>query len=257
MPYIIAPLEKSKLRRIFSRVAKDYDIYASLQKKIAQRLVTRVCQKVLEPESVLDIGMGTGWLAKNLSLRYPQSKVFGVDFAEGMVTFASKDKGRCSFAVADAESLPFREGSFELAVSNLTYQWADNLESAFAEIFRVLRKNSRFYITCFGCNSLQELKVSLDIQENRLPDKELIYESLSDANFKNIKVTSYIEREFYDDIFALVRWLKKIGANRIARPPFMGRKIWEQANRVYLSNYRHNRGIFASFEVIWAEGLKE
>lgn len=268
MSYITTSVEKNRLRKIFSRIAQDYDVYASLQKRIAQRLLVYVHEEAGKPESILDIGMGTGWLTKELPLLYPNCNVFGIDFAEGMIAFASKDKGKCFLAVADAESLPFKDESFELVISNLSYQWVNNLPFAFGEILRTLRKNGRFYITCFGNNSLQELRFSfskvlkqralcLRTQDNNLPDEKLIYKSLLGANLKNIKITSYIEKETYDDLFALIRWLKNIGANQITRPFFMGQRIWEQANRFYLSNYRHNAGVFATFEVIWAEGLKQ
>lgn len=262
-------IQRSKLRKIFSRIAKEYDAYAFLQKRIGQQLLSRICQEAVDPEFILDIGMGTGWLTKRLSLLYPQSHIFGIDFAEGMVCFAARDKARYFLSIADAESLPFKTGSFELAISNLAYQWVNRLTLAFAEVRRVLKKDGRFYLTCFGKKTLVELKNSLSealnqkplkrifIPNNSLPSQELIYESLLELGFTNIKINSYIEKEFFDDIFALVEWLKKIGANQLAQPTFIGKNIWEQANRIYLSNYRENTKAFASFEVIWAEGLKE
>lgn len=89
------------------------------------------------PERALDIGTGTGVAALFLAREFPHASVRGVDISEAMVRRAQAKVGldpdaRVAFRVADASSLPFDEGHFDL-VTQL------NMPPFFAEIARVLR----------------------------------------------------------------------------------------------------------------------
>ena len=89
------------------------------------------------PERALDIGTGTGVAALFVAREFPHASVRGVDVSEEMVRKAKAKvgldpEGRVSFRVADASSLPFDDGGFDL-VTLL------NMPPFFAEIARVLR----------------------------------------------------------------------------------------------------------------------
>jgi ubiquinone/menaquinone biosynthesis C-methylase UbiE len=72
-----------------------------------------------EPRRILELGTGTGSGARALARRFPGSEVWAVDLSEAMVRRAEQKtpeelRPRIHFAVADAASLPFEEGSFDL-----------------------------------------------------------------------------------------------------------------------------------------------
>lgn len=89
---------------------------------------------------VVEIGLGTG---ANLS-QYPATvvSVTGVEPNPGMTDRVVRPAGRLGQAVrlvhGRAEALPFREASFEAAVSTLTLCSVDSPEAALAELHRVL-----------------------------------------------------------------------------------------------------------------------
>ena len=96
------------------------------------------------PERVLDLGTGTGDAALLLAREYPQASVRGVDLSEEMVRRAQKrigldPDGRVAFRVADAASLPYDDGSFDL-VAQL------NMPPFYRETARVLRPGGHFVI---------------------------------------------------------------------------------------------------------------
>ena len=73
----------------------------------------------LSPKRALDLGTGTGRAAFLVAGRYPEADVVGVDLAEDMLVEARKLTppelaGRVRFEQADAEQLPYPDGSFEL-----------------------------------------------------------------------------------------------------------------------------------------------
>lgn len=89
------------------------------------------------PERALDIGTGTGVAALFVAREFPHAAVRGVDISEGMIRRAKAKvgldpDGRVAFRVADASSLPYDDGHFDL-VTQL------NMPPFFSEISRVLR----------------------------------------------------------------------------------------------------------------------
>ena len=72
------------------------------------------------PRRILDVGTGTGAGAQRLAERFPEAQVVGVDLSEAMVEQARRNtpaelRDRVRYERADAASLPFADGSFELA----------------------------------------------------------------------------------------------------------------------------------------------
>ncbi len=96
---------------------------------------------------VLDIGTGTGQLALGALARWPGVSVVGVDASAGMQamadTFAegapAEARKRFRTEVAFADSLPFPDGAFELALSSFVFQLVPNRARALREARRVLR----------------------------------------------------------------------------------------------------------------------
>jgi ubiquinone/menaquinone biosynthesis C-methylase UbiE len=73
-----------------------------------------------KPARILDVGTGTGAGALLLAQRFPEAQIVGVDLSDAMLEHARRNtpdelRGRVTFERADASSLPFDAGSFELA----------------------------------------------------------------------------------------------------------------------------------------------
>src|SRR5215472_14749299 len=71
------------------------------------------------PLDALDVGCGTGFLCLELAAR--GHRVTGIDFAPAMLAEARRKAAQSGAAIrfeeADAEQMPFRAGSFDLAIS--------------------------------------------------------------------------------------------------------------------------------------------
>ena len=105
---------------------------------------------------VLDVGVGTGNLARPALARWPTIRVTGVDASREMVTTVEaliEDAGdghrdRFTGEVAFAAEMPFPDASFDLAMSSFVLQLVPNRAKALREIRRVLRPGGRLaYVT--------------------------------------------------------------------------------------------------------------
>ena len=154
-------IDKQQARRAFERAAATYDEAAVLQDEVGMRLLERLDLVRLQPDSILDLGAGTGKMTAGLMKRYRKARVVAVDIAHSMLQRTRRRGGwlrrpRC--ICADAEQLPFAGNSFDLIFSNLMIQWCQPQDTLFGEFHRVLRPGGLLMFTTFGPDTLQELR---------------------------------------------------------------------------------------------------
>lgn len=154
-------IDKSAARRAFERAAASYDSAAVLQREIANRLLERLDYVRLQPETVLDLGCGTGHALDDLSRRYPGARMIALDFATAMLTRA-RARGSSEHpplpVCADIDRLPLAADSVDLVFSSATLQWSNDPAACFAEIQRILRPHGLLMFTTFGPDTLSELR---------------------------------------------------------------------------------------------------
>ena len=96
-------------------------------------------------ERALDIGCGTGELARQVARHYPRLRVVATDFTAAMVVRASgstpdpRERRRLDFGRATALRLPFADGAFDLVTNAFVLRNLSDLPAALAEMRRVLR----------------------------------------------------------------------------------------------------------------------
>lgn len=110
-----------------------------------------------EPARVLDVGTGTGVLARAAVQRWPGARVTGLDGSKAMLEVAEGEASRTlepealerlEWRTGLAEGLPFADETFDLLVSSFVYQLVPDRRTALGEAFRVLRPGHRLgYVT--------------------------------------------------------------------------------------------------------------
>ena len=249
------------IRRSFSEAAAEYDLLTSLHKEIARELMAKIQFK--EPQAILDVGMGTGYLTGKLAHYFPGAQVTGLDFAPGMIEQAKKDSEGFTIVQADAAELPFEDETFDLIVSNLAYQWIADLPRAFGEAHRVLKNDRFLYFTIFGQETLKELFVCLknisgvkQFNVRRLASGDQIKAALNENGFERVDIKFEHIKVHFASVTDLLKWLKAIGANRLGEDIPVGKEWLSRLETEYAKMFSDRFGIFATFEVIWAEARK-
>jgi ubiquinone/menaquinone biosynthesis C-methylase UbiE len=103
----------------------------------------------LEDLNVLEVGCGAGDFALYLAER--QANVTAVDFSPQAIEIASKkltaQQKNVKFGVADAQSLPFEDNSFDLLFSCECLEHVPEPQLALAEFRRVLKPEGKLILT--------------------------------------------------------------------------------------------------------------
>jgi ubiquinone/menaquinone biosynthesis C-methylase UbiE len=98
--------------------------------------------------SALELGCGTGFFLLNLKQAGVLDRGSVTDISPGMVAVAQRNAKGLGFSVegrvADAESLPYPDDSFDLVVGHAVLHHIPDVELALREVVRVLRPGGRF-----------------------------------------------------------------------------------------------------------------
>jgi demethylmenaquinone methyltransferase/2-methoxy-6-polyprenyl-1,4-benzoquinol methylase len=135
---------------VFTRIAPRYDLMNRLmtggqdlrwRKEVIQRAR-------LSPGSrLLDLGTGTGDLAREALSQQPQAWVVAADFTLEMMRVGQASSAqRLTWSAADALHLPFESQSFDAIVSGFLMRNVADLPRTLAEQRRVLKPGGRIVI---------------------------------------------------------------------------------------------------------------
>ncbi len=108
-------------------------------------------------EFILDLGCGDGQLTHRLIAT--GAHVLGVDASAEMVA-AARERG-IEAEQANAELLPFHDGTFDAVFSNAALHWVRNQDEMLAQVHRVLKSGGRFVAEMGGHGNIAAIHVAL------------------------------------------------------------------------------------------------
>ena len=96
---------------------------------------------IKDGERVLDMGTGTGSLAAAVEANTKAAEIVGIDPSAGSISYAKKGArtARLRFEVGDGQALPYRDASFDHAMSQFVINFIPDHEKALREMRRVTR----------------------------------------------------------------------------------------------------------------------
>lgn len=148
-----------RVHGIFSQIADRYDVFNAMASLGIDRTWRRQLVKAaaLTPQSrVLDLCCGTGDVAFALAEQGRPAEIVATDFVPEMLAVAEKKAAArsletpVSFSVADAQSLPFPDASFDVVTVAFGVRNLPHREANFAEVLRVLKPGGRYVILEFS-----------------------------------------------------------------------------------------------------------
>jgi SAM-dependent methyltransferase len=243
-----------------------------LLERVAQDLADRLATVMRHFEWAVDLGASDDLVRRTLSRTGQISSIAQLDPLMHALPLRQQRQQTLSptFAVAgDEELLPFRDGSLNLVVSTLSFQFVNDLPGTLVQIRRALKADGLLLAALLGGESLTELRQAFAIAEAEteggvsprvIPflDVQAAGELLQRAGFA-LPVTD-VDRITvrYDSALSLMRDLRRMGASNpmIERSRHaLRRATLRRLIEVYEERFADcDNRIRATFDIIWLSG---
>jgi len=232
--------------------------------RVADDLADRLSTVLRRFERTVDLGT-PGAAVRTALARLPS---IGMVVAADAVADGTTRRGETRVA-ADAEALPFGDGTLDLVVSALALQFVNDLPGVLIQIRRALKPDGLFLAALLGGETLTELRHSFAAAESEMEggasprvapfaDLRDLGALLQRAGFA-LPVTD-VDRITvrYDDVFGLMRDLRRMGGTNMLlarrRTPLRRGTLLRMAE-IYGQQFADADGrIRATFEIIWLSG---
>jgi malonyl-CoA O-methyltransferase len=251
-----APIDQGIVRQLFTRpqriAGSDF-----LRREIASRMREKLELVKIAPECVLDAGCGEGADLLHLQAQYPKAQLVGIDASPQMLSVAMGSRQAAQSAVgkllsrwtpsslrreqndrlacADFARLPLANNAVDLIWSNLALHWHPQPDLVFAEWRRVLRTDGLLMFSCFGPDTLVELRLAfadIDDAPHTLPfvDMHDFGDMLVHAGFSTPVMDMEKLTLTYDTVDKLLADVKALGGNPLLsrRTGLLGRDGWRR-----------------------------
>jgi tRNA (cmo5U34)-methyltransferase len=162
-----------------------------------------------EPICVIDLGCGTGTVARKIKDVFPNAKISCLDFAENMINIAKKKLGGCADCyVCDFYNFEF-DKKYDVIVSSLALHHLANDEDKkrfYLKIYNALNDNGVFYnadVVLGSSDRLQDLYLA--------KWKSFMNRSVSLDEIENRWMVNYRTEDRPARLTNHINWLKDIG----------------------------------------------
>jgi malonyl-CoA O-methyltransferase len=283
-----APIDLQRVRRFFAtpKRVRESDF---LRREVANRMQERLALVKLAPKTVLDAGCGEGADLINLQKRYADAQLVGIDAAPAMLAAARETqssawsalngvlaqwlpgrlRGGKAFGMqpgllaGDFAQLPFAASAFDLVWSNLALHWHPQPDRVYAEWRRVLRVDGLLMFSCFGPDTLKELRAAfaeVDQTPHVLPfvDMHDFGDMLVEVGFSTPVMDMETITITYETTGKLLADVRALGGNPLStrRAGLIGRQAWKRAMQVLEQSRRADGRIPLTFEIIYGHAFR-
>lgn len=145
------PRPDTDVAKAYTRVAGVYDAWTYFTESRSLRAALDRAA-IHHEESVLEVAVGTGIAFRELLRRNPSGRNVGIDLTEAMLHRARQkaERSGATFELlrADARSLPFPDGTFDVVMNNNMLGVVPDamVEPILSEMHRVLRPGGRLLV---------------------------------------------------------------------------------------------------------------
>ncbi|KFM99438.1 malonyl-[acyl-carrier protein] O-methyltransferase BioC [Bacillus clarus] len=265
-------INKMLLQKRFNGAAVSYDQYANVQKKMAQFLLSKMKGKYSATSSirVLELGCGTGYVTEQLVNAFPRAHITAIDFAENMIAVAKTrhNVGAVTFRCEDIEQLRLEE-SYDVIISNATFQWLNDLKETIRNLFHHLSKGGVLLFSTFGNQTFQELHTAFhrakeekgiqsrtSIGQHFFSKEQLFHVCKVEKGDVHVFETCYIER--FAEVREFLQSIRKVGATNSNEESYcQSPSLFRTMLRIYERDFTEREGIMATYHALFTYIEKE
>lgn len=147
--------KKEGVKKMFDNIAPEYDklnhiLSLNIDKRWRKKAVRELADEP-RPLKVLDVACGTGDFTIEIAQKVaPGSEVVGVDISDGMIAVGVEKLAKLgldvNLEVADCESLPYDDNTFDRISVGFGVRNFEHLELGLSEMYRVLASGGKLII---------------------------------------------------------------------------------------------------------------
>ncbi|MDR2068029.1 MAG: methyltransferase domain-containing protein [Holosporaceae bacterium] len=195
-------MKRGKSMILYNKIGDGYDNTRKADQYIVSRLISHL--NLSEGEKCLDIACGSGNYAIALAKR--GLDMYGIDESVAMIKKARKKNSKISWAITNAESLPFESCFFDGIICTLAIHHFSSMASAFNEAYRTL-KSGRFVIFTSTKEQMEYYWLNeyfpktLSESSKQMPKFNDIINELYNAGFYSTIHEKYDVRDDLNDLF--------------------------------------------------------
>ncbi len=215
--------DKNLIKKRFEKGIKTYQQNAIIQKRMADKLIMLIKQYInLDKfDNIFEIGCGSGILTKVAKRSFIYKNYFLNDITDVSGLYPSDN-----FILGDIEqvNLSKKEYIFDLIISNATFQWINDLNNLFKNLYMNLEKEGYFCFTTFGKENFIELKRVANIFLKYYSLENLSY-ILSSNNFEILHIEEDMNKLFFENPYQVLKHIKNTGVNSIKKAIWTKNKL--------------------------------
>lgn len=201
-------IDKSLVKKRFSKSLSTYDENAAVQKIMADKLIRML--PLNKYTSIFEAGCATGILTRRIVQNISFSEYTANDIVGESKTFIDKIVPENNFITGDIESF-VSEKKYDLIISNACLQWCSDIETTIEKLVRYLNKDGVLAVSVFGDSNLSEIQDVFNLQNK----------SYNFVDFKafltkyNAEITEDINELLFDSPVDVLKHIKNTGVNAI------------------------------------------
>lgn len=242
------------IAKAFSSAAHKYEMNAHIQKKVAASLVSDLISTNLEPESILELGAGSGFLTSLLRSQFPIANILATDISQDLLSILSqRSLPSVSTKLLPAENAHEHIHHHDLTTSSMMLQWVEKPDDKVAHWLKSMSSGSALALAYLVDSSFPEWKQAKESsqvfsQGTPLPKSQDLMQVVKAT--KNVEVISDTHNEFQycaADPLLLLKNMKAVGAHYTENPSVsvsQMRKLlshWPEENQLFTLTYSvHN-----------------
>jgi malonyl-CoA O-methyltransferase len=258
-----------------------------MRREVAARMQERLALVKLSPQQVLDAGCGAGSDLLALQKRFVDAQVIGLDASPAMLESARQARHaalsslnkfvaqwlpptlqptaglRDGLLCGDFAQIPLAAQSVDLVWSNLALHWHPSPDRVFAEWRRVIRTDGLLMFSCFGPDSLKEIRsafAAIDQTPHVLPfvDMHDFGDMLVDAGFSTPVMDMETITVTYRSVENMLAEVRAFGGNPLAtaRRGLIGKAAWQRGVAQLQQLARPDGTLPLTFEVIYGHAFR-
>lgn len=244
----------------FSEAVPYYDQYSAIQQHVFLHLLSHVPSK--QYRYIVDIGSGTGAATAQMSQRYPDAEVVGIDASPKMVMWAQSHYAntRLRFVYGQAENLVLPYAP-DLVFSNAVFQWIAQPELLLHTVYQQMRDSGALVFSSFGPDTYVELASAIRqvwgrpviTSASRFVTGEQLYGMLT-RYFGQVHLSQHRYQRRFDSLADLLRSIKYTGTRGLPEGPKQWTPgLFREVESAYLARYRH---IVTTYQVYYCDAQR-